>query len=212
MENITEHEKRKREAEDRALLIRLCDKYHYSHMLTRSSATGPVEIYYYSDAPIRELERIIKDHSWQWGKAYVCADSEERTTPQFAYKIECPCSWAVMTDYGMPRCLKNPRQKPPKVKKKREFYRAIEGTAMYARYEERFVPEWRLAHGFARTEVRRATAEDLKEHIDRWTLFGADADVVKTFCGMMGVDYSGYRSDFDAYDAATAVYAARKGK
>lgn len=121
MENITEHEKRKREAEDRALLIRLCDKYHYSHMMTRSSATGPVEIYYYCDTPIRELERIIGNH-------------------------------------------------------------------------------------FARTEVRRATAEDLKEYIDRWTLFGADADVVETFCGMMGVDYSSYKSDFDAYDAATARY------
>lgn len=92
MENIAEHEKRKREAEDRALLIRLCDKYHYTHMMTRS----------------------------------------------------------------------------------------------------------------------RATAEDLKGYIDRWTLFGADADVVKTFCGMMSVDYSSYDSDFDAYDAAVAEYNSRK--
>ena len=210
MENIAEHEKRKREAEDRALLIRLCDKYHYTHMMTRSSATGPVEIYYYSDTPIKELERIIGDQSWRWGKAYVCADDEERTSPRFAYVVECPCSWVVMTDYGMPHYLKNPRWKPLKLKKKREFYRAIEGTDMYKRYGDRFVPEWRLAHGFARTEVRRATAEDLKGYIDRWTLFGADADVVKTFCGMMSVDYSSYDSDFDAYDAAVAEYNSRK--
>lgn len=83
---------------------------------------------------------------------------------------------------------------------------------MYERYGERFVPEWRLVHGFARTEVRRATAEDLKEYIDRWTLFGADADVVETFCGMMGVDYSSYKSDFDAYDAATARYNAAEAE
>ena len=83
---------------------------------------------------------------------------------------------------------------------------------MYERYGERFVPEWRLAHGFARTEVRRATAEDLKKYIDWWTLFGADADAVETFCSMMGVDYGSYESDFDAYDTATAVYAAREGK